>query len=189
MHLTFAQLRERPAIRIVENITDYTVDRTVEAITKLPATTTKLVVYVSSNGGGVENGLGLHDLIRLTHESGIDVVMLATGKCHSTATWLMTAVPVENRYATRHARFLVHPVSIEIASQTMELKPTRPDFYKPEDTHAPRIAEAYTLQETMRELFIKHTELLDTDLDRLFTGDNYFGASQARAYGLIGHVL
>jgi ATP-dependent protease ClpP protease subunit len=152
-------------------------------------------IILSSSGGSAEAAFGMHDMIHLASESGVEVNLLTTGLCQSAATYLMTAVPLERRYATRLTRFMMHAATIWNTTETVRLEPERPasllkvSASKGLELSGLNLAEGYDIQGAMIGLYLSSTNLDREQLLNLLTNDSFFGAEEAREYGLIGGVL
>jgi ATP-dependent protease ClpP protease subunit len=137
----------------------------------------------------------------LARESGVKVQLVVTGMCQSAGTLLLTSVPVEQRYATRHTRFMIHTCNVSGDGTSVQLKPIAPDKPAPwwrrlfmkrkraELLKSSLVAEGYDLQRAMTDLYLTETNLTQEQLIELYRDDSYFGADKALDIGLVGHIL
>jgi ATP-dependent Clp protease protease subunit len=65
----------------------------------------EITIYLNSQGGHVEAGDTIHDLVRFVRP---DVRMIGTGWVASIAALIFIAVPRERRYCLPNTRFLLH---------------------------------------------------------------------------------
>src|SRR2546422_11671667 len=66
----------------------------------------EITVFINSQGGHVEAGDTIHDLVRFLSPRGR---MVGTGWGASIAALIYVAVPREDRYCLPNTRFLLHP--------------------------------------------------------------------------------
>jgi ATP-dependent Clp protease protease subunit len=129
-------------------------------------------MIVHSQGGHVEAGDTIHDLIRAIAP---DVVMIGTGWVASAGALIYAAARKENRYALPNTRFLLHqplggmggPASdVEIEANQMLL-----------------------MRERLNRIFARATgqdyEKIARETERNF----WMNAEEARAYGLVHRVI
>jgi ATP-dependent Clp protease protease subunit len=130
-----------------------------------------IFLYVNSPGGSVTAGMAIYDTM---HYIKNDVATVAMGMAASMGQFLLTAGHPGKRYATPHARILMHQPLGGIGGTATDIR-----------IQAEQMA---ITKQTMSELNAKHTgqplEKIIADSDR----DNWFNAKDALAYGFIDHI-
>ena len=129
-------------------------------------------LYINSPGGSVSAGLAIMDTMRLIPN---DVSTLAMGLAASMGQFLLSAGTKGKRYALPHARVLMHQGSAGIGGTAVDIEIQAQNLEHVRDTVLGLIAE--------------HTgqPLATIEADSL--RDRWFTAEEARAYGLIDHVV
>jgi ATP-dependent Clp protease protease subunit len=130
-----------------------------------------IYLYINSPGGSVTAGMAIYDTM---HYIKNDVATVAMGMAASMGQFLLTAGAPGKRYATPHARILMHQPLGGIGGTATDIR-----------IQAEQMA---ITKQTMSELNAKHTgqplEKIIADSDR----DNWFNAKDALEYGFIDHV-
>ena len=130
-----------------------------------------IYLYINSPGGSVTAGMAIYDTM---HYIKNDVATVAMGMAASMGQFLLTAGAPGKRYATPHARILMHQPLGGIGGTATDIR-----------IQAEQMA---ITKQTMSELNAKHTgqplEKIIADSDR----DNWFNAKDALAYGFIDHI-
>ena len=130
-----------------------------------------IFLYINSPGGSVTEGMAIYDTM---HYIKNDVATVAMGMAASMGQFLLTAGAPGKRYATPHARILMHQPLGGIGGTATDIR-----------IQAEQMA---IIKTTLSELNAKHTgqtlEKIIADSDR----DNWFNAEDALAYGFIDHV-
>jgi ATP-dependent Clp protease protease subunit len=129
-------------------------------------------LYINSPGGSVSAGLAIMDTMRLIPN---DVSTLAMGLAASMGQFLLTAGTKGKRHALPHARVLMHQGSAGIGGTAVDIEIQAQNLEHVRDTVLGLIAE-HSGQPLA-------TIASDSLRDRWFTAD------EARAYGLIDHVV
>src|SRR3954452_6805529 len=129
-------------------------------------------LYINSPGGSVSAGLAITDTMRLIPN---DVSTLAMGLAASMGQFLLSAGTRGKRHALPHARVLMHQGSAGIGGTAVDIEIQAQNLEHVRDTVLGLIAE--------------HTgqPLATIEADSL--RDRWFTAAEARAYGLIDHVV
>ena len=130
-----------------------------------------ITLYINSPGGSITAGMVIYDTMQLIPN---DVTTIAMGLAASMGQFLLCAGAPGKRYATPHARIMMHQPSSGIGGTATDIK-----------IQAEQIG--YT-KKKMAELIAFHTgqkmETITADSDR----DRWFTAGEAKDYGLIDHV-
>jgi ATP-dependent Clp protease protease subunit len=134
--------------------------------------TKPVVIYINSPGGSVDDGFAIYDTMR-TMQS--EVVTVCLGLAASMAQFVLCAGTPGRRYAHRFSRVLMHQPHGQVEGTATDINIQAAQF-------------AY-LRSTMAQLTAQHTgqpvERIVADADR----DLWFTAEEARAYGMIDHVI
>ena len=130
-----------------------------------------IYLYINSPGGSVYAGMAIYDTMNYIKN---DVATVAMGMAASMGQFLLTAGTKGKRYATPHARILMHQPLGGIGGTATDIR-----------IQAEQMA---ITKRTMSELNAKHTgqtlEKIIADSDR----DNWFSAAEALEYGFIDHI-
>lgn len=131
-----------------------------------------IFLYINSPGGSVTAGMAIYDTMQYVNN---DVATVGMGLAASMGQFLLCAGAPGKRYATPHARIMMHQPSSGIGGTASDIK-----------IQAEQIG--FTKRK-MAELIAHHTgQTLDTitaDSDR----DRWFTAEEAKEYGFVDHVV
>lgn len=131
-----------------------------------------IFLYINSPGGSVTAGMAIYDTMQFVKN---DVATVGMGLAASMGQFLLCAGAPGKRYATPHARIMMHQPSSGIGGTATDIK-----------IQAEQIG--YT-KKKMAELIAFHTGqtvgtiTADSDRDRWFTAD------EAKDYGFVDHVV
>jgi len=130
-----------------------------------------IYLYINSPGGSVTAGMAVYDTMQYIKN---DVVTVGMGIAASMGQFLLTAGTKGKRYATPHARILMHQPLGGIGGTATDIR-----------IQAEQMA---ITKQTLSELNAKNTgqtlEKILIDSDR----DNWFNAKDALEYGFIDHI-
>ena len=128
-------------------------------------------LYINSPGGSVTAGMAIFDTIQWVPN---DVATVAMGLAASMGQFLLSAGAPGKRYATPHARVMMHQPSGGIGGTASDIKI--------------QAQQMLHIKKQMSELIAVHTgqtiEQIEIDSDR----DRWFTAEEAMAYGFVDHV-
>jgi ATP-dependent Clp protease protease subunit len=129
-------------------------------------------VIINSQGGHVEAGDTIHDLLRFVKPK---VKILGTGWVASAGALIYAAVPLENRYSLPNTRFMLHQPSGGVGGQATDISIEAQEILK--------------MRERLNKIFSVQTgqsvEKVERDTDRNF----WMSAEEAKEYGLVGRVV
>lgn len=129
-------------------------------------------MFINSQGGHVEAGDTIHDLIRFVQAP---VYMIGTGWVASIAALIYVAVPQEQRFCLPNTRFLLHQPAGGAGGSASDI-----------DIEAKEILRT---RDRLNRLFAKATgqplERIEEDTHRNF----WLDADGAQRYGLVGRVI
>ncbi|WP_405388926.1 ATP-dependent Clp protease proteolytic subunit [Streptomyces sp. NBC_01102] len=133
---------------------------------------TDISLYINSPGGSVTAGLAIYDTMQLVPN---DVSTLAMGFAASMGQFLLTVGTPGKRFALPNARIMMHQPSAGIGGTASDIaiQAENLEFTK---QAVERITAAHTGQSA---------ETVSRDGDR----DRWFTAGQAKAYGMVDHVV
>jgi ATP-dependent Clp protease protease subunit len=129
-------------------------------------------LYINSPGGSITAGLAIYDTMQYIT---CDVATYCIGQAASMGAILLTAGAAGKRNALPNARIMIHQPLSGMEGTAADLA-----------IHA---KEVLRIKQRMNEILIRHTgqslERIQADTDR----DNFMLAEEAKAYGLIDHIL
>ncbi len=128
-------------------------------------------LYINSPGGSVTAGMAIFDTMKWVPN---DVATVAMGMAASMGQFLLSAGTAGKRYATPHARVMMHQPSGGIGGTASDIKI--------------QAEQMLHIKKQMAELIAEHTgqtlDQIEKDSDR----DRWFTAAEAKAYGFVDHV-
>jgi ATP-dependent Clp protease protease subunit len=128
-------------------------------------------LYINSPGGSVTAGMAIFDTMQWVPNA---VATVAMGLAASMGQFLLSAGAPGKRYATPHARVMMHQPSGGIGGTASDIKI--------------QAQQMLHIKKQMAELIAQHTgqtlDQIETDSDR----DRWFTAEEAMAYGFVDHV-
>src|SRR5947209_15906132 len=131
-----------------------------------------IYLYVNSPGGSVSAGMAIYDTMQYVEN---DVATVAMGLAASMGQFLLCAGAKGKRYATPHARIMMHQPSGGIGGTAADI--------------AIQAEQMLYVKKTMAERIAFHTgqtvDQIEADSDR----DRWFSAAEAKDYGFIDHVV
>ena len=129
-------------------------------------------LYINSPGGSVTAGMAIFDTMQWVPN---DVATVAMGMAASMGQFLLSAGTPGKRYATPHARVMMHQPSGGIGGTASDIKI--------------QAEQLLHIKKQMAELIAQHTgqtvEQIETDSDR----DRWFTAAEAKEYGFVDNVI
>jgi ATP-dependent Clp protease protease subunit len=129
-------------------------------------------LYINSPGGSISAGMAIYDTMKWIPN---DVATVAMGMAASMGQFLLSAGSRGKRYATPHARVMMHQPSGGIGGTASDIKI--------------QAEQMLFVKKQMAELIAQHTgqsiEQIEKDSDR----DRWFSAEEAKDYGFVDHVF
>lgn len=129
-------------------------------------------LYINSPGGSVTAGLAIYDTMQFIKA---DVSTMCIGQAASMGALLLTGGAKGKRFCLPHSRVMIHQPLGGFQGQATDI-----------DIHA---REILLIREKLNQILANHTgQPMDTirnDTDR----DNFMGAEEAKAYGLIDEII
>jgi ATP-dependent Clp protease protease subunit len=128
--------------------------------------------YINSPGGSIYAGNAIYDTMQLIKP---DVATICTGMAASYGALLLCAGAPNKRFATPHARIMIHQPSGGFEGQATDAEIN--------------LREMLHHKRTLTEIMAKHTgqpiERIAADAER----DYWMGVEEAKSYGMIDQVL
>jgi ATP-dependent Clp protease protease subunit len=131
-----------------------------------------ITVFINSQGGHVEAGDTIHDMLRFLAPR---VRVVGTGWVASIAVLIYVAVPREERYCLPNTRFLLHQPAGGAGGSASDIEIEAREILKVRD----RLNRVFA-QQTGQPL-----ERIEEDTRRNF----WLTADEARRYGLVGRII
>ena len=129
-------------------------------------------LYINSPGGVVTGGMAIYDTMNFLQ---CDVQTFCVGMAASMSTVLLAAGTKGKRFALPNSRVMIHQPSGGAGGQAADI--------------AIAAKEILRWRKTLSEVISRHTgktpEQVDKDSDR----DYYMSAVEAKAYGIVDHVV
>jgi ATP-dependent Clp protease protease subunit len=129
-------------------------------------------IVIHSQGGHVESGDTIHDVIRFI---GPRVRMLGTGWVASAGALIYAAAPRENRFALPNTRFLLHQPLGGVGGQASDV-----------EIEARQIL---AMRRRLNAIFAEATGQTLEKIARDTERNHWLNAEEAREYGLVGTVV
>lgn len=131
-----------------------------------------ITVFINSQGGHVESGDTIHDMIRFIKPR---VKMVGTGWVASAGALIYVSVPREDRFCLPNTRFLLHQPAGGAGGTASDIEIEANEILK--------------MRERINRIFSLATgqpvEQIEKDTHRNF----WLGAEAAREYGLVGTIV
>ncbi len=131
-----------------------------------------IFLYINSPGGSVSAGMAIYDTMQFVSN---DVATVGLGLAASMGQFLLCAGAKGKRYATPHARIMMHQPSSGMGGSASDIKI--------------QAQQSLHIKKVLFELISEHTgqplEQVEQDADR----DRWFSAAEAKEYGFIDHVV
>jgi ATP-dependent Clp protease protease subunit len=131
-----------------------------------------ITVFINSQGGHVESGDTIHDMIRFVKPR---VIMVGTGWVASAGALIYVAAPREDRFCLPHTRFLLHQPAGGVGGTASDI-----------DIEAKEIVK---MRQRLNQLFSEATgqpiARIEDDTRRNF----WLSALEAQEYGLVGKII
>ena len=129
-------------------------------------------LYINSPGGSISAGMAIFDTMNWIPN---DVATVAMGMAASMGQFLLSAGTPGKRYATPHARVMMHQPSGGIGGTASDIKI--------------QAEQLVYIKRQMAELIAQYTgqtvEQITADSER----DRWFSAEEAKEYGFVDHVF
>jgi ATP-dependent Clp protease, protease subunit len=131
-----------------------------------------IALYVNSPGGLVTSGLAIYDTMQYIRP---DISTVCIGLAASMGSLLLTAGAKGKRYATPHAKIMVHQPSGGFQGQATDI-----------EIHAKDILATRT---RLNQIYVSHTGRELKDIEDAMERDKFLTPEDARDFGLIDEVI
>jgi ATP-dependent Clp protease protease subunit len=131
-----------------------------------------ITIFVHSEGGHVESGDTIHDMIRFVKPR---VKMVGTGWVASAGTHIYLAVPKEDRFSLPNTRFLIHQPLGGVGGRASDIRIEAEEILKARER----------LNRTISEATGQPLEKVEKDTDR----NHWMSPEEALEYGIVGRIL
>ena len=131
-----------------------------------------IYLYINSPGGSITAGMAIYDTMQYVQP---DVATVATGLAASMGQFLLSSGAPGKRYATPHARVMMHQPSGGIGGTVTDIRINAQLIL-----NMKQLLAELTAQQTGKSI-----EQVLSDADR----DRWFNAEEAKEYGFIDHVV
>jgi ATP-dependent Clp protease, protease subunit len=129
-------------------------------------------LYINSPGGSVSAGMAIYDTMQYVRP---DVVTVAMGLAASMGQFLLAAGAKGKRYATPHARIMMHQPSGGMGGSASDIR-----IQAEQMLHTKR---------QMAQLIARHTGRTVAEIENDSDRDRWFTAEEALEYGFVDHVV
>jgi ATP-dependent Clp protease protease subunit len=129
-------------------------------------------LIINSQGGHVEAGDTIHDMIRFVKPS---IKILGTGWVASAGALIYVAAPLEDRFSLPNTRFMLHQPSGGVGGQASDISIEAQEVLKMRD----RLNKIFSVQTG------QPVERIEKDTDRNF----WMSAEEAKEYGIVGKIV
>lgn len=131
-----------------------------------------ITIFINSQGGHVESGDTIHDMIRFVKPR---VRIVGTGWVASAGALIFVSVPIEDRYCLPQTRYLLHQPAGGVGGSAADI-----------DIEAREIIK---MRERLNKVFAEQTgqplARIEEDTRRNF----WLSATEAKDYGLVGSII
>ncbi len=167
------QLYESRTILIMGEINSAVAERVTAQLLALSAQSPEPIrLFIHSNGGHVESGDTIHDMIKFVTPR---IIMVGTGWVASAGTHIYLAAAREDRYALPNTRFMIHQPLGGVGGRAADLQIEAEEILKARERLNRTIADA-TGQPIAR---------VRKDTDRNF----WMSPAEAKEYGIVGTIV
>jgi ATP-dependent Clp protease protease subunit len=132
----------------------------------------EISMYINSPGGVVTAGLSIYDTMQYIRPK---VSTLCVGQAASMGSLLLAAGATGKRYATPHARIMIHQPSGGFQGQASDI-----------EIHA---KEILALRHRLNEIYVKHSGQKLATVEKAMDRDNFLSAEAAKDFGLIDEIV
>ena len=131
-----------------------------------------ITIFLHSEGGHVESGDTLHDMIRFVKPR---VKMVGTGWVASAGAHIDLAVPREDRFCLPNTRFLIHQPQGGMGGQAADIRIEAEEMMKTRER----------LNQTLADATGQPLEKVQADTER----NHWMSPEEARDYGIVGTII
>lgn len=136
----------------------------------------KIVIYLSTYGGSVYDGLAIYDLLKDV-QSEYEIDLICTGKIMSMGTIIMLAIDKDHRFAYKNTSFMIHQIASFAYGKLEDMKQD--------------VNECERLENLMSDIILVNTKLTKKQLRDIYDKkkDWYFNSEEALKIQMISKIL
>ena len=131
-----------------------------------------ITIFLHSEGGHVESGDTLHDMIRFVKPR---VKMVGTGWVASAGAHIYLAVPGEDRFCLPNTRFLIHQPEGGMGGRAADIRIEAEEMMKTRER----------LNQSLADATGQPLEKVQADTER----NHWMSPEEAREYGIVGTII
>lgn len=133
-----------------------------------------ILFIINSPGGAVDSGFAIWDQVKMITSP---VTTLITGLAASMGSVLSLCAAPGRRFATKHARIMIHQPSINaiVKGQATDLEIQAKEILK--------------MREALVDLYVKATGKDAKTIDRAIERDTWMSAEEAKQFGLLDQII
>ena len=131
-----------------------------------------IAFYINSPGGVVTSALAMYDTMQYIKP---DVSTVCIGQAASAGSLLLTAGAANKRYSLPHSRIMIHQPHGGAQGQASDIEI--------------QAREILRLRAKLNEIYVRHTGQKLSAIEKAMDRDNFMSAEEAKAFGLIDHVV
>lgn len=128
--------------------------------------------YINSPGGVVTSGLAMYDTMQYIKP---EVSTVCIGQAASMGSLLLAAGQAGKRYSLPNSRIMIHQPSGGARGQATDIEI--------------QAREILRLRERLNQIYVQHTGQKLDAIEKAMERDNFMSAEEAKAFGLIDHVV
>ena len=129
-------------------------------------------MYINSPGGSIYAGLAIYDTMQMITAP---VATYAVGVTASMGTVLLASGAKGKRYALPNSRIMIHQPSGGVQGKAVDIEI--------------QAREILSLRERLNQIYVDHTGQTLKAVEKAMDRDNFMNAEEAKAFGLIDHVI
>jgi len=166
----FADVNEEKIAEVIHSVLYFNeLNKQAEKDKVLPIT-----FYLSTYGGNADDMFALYDVMRNVRKNS-EIHTIGLGKVMSAGVLLLSAGTKGKRQIGKNCRVMLHQPSGGFQGQATDI-----------EIHAKEILD---LKSRLNEIYHKHTGKPIKDIEKALERDNFLKPEDAKAFGLIDHVV
>jgi len=134
--------------------------------------TKDIAFYINSPGGVVTSGLAIYDTMQYIRP---EITTVCIGQAASMGSLLLAAGTPGKRYALKHARLMLHQPSGGARGQASDIEI--------------QAKEILRIRQMVKDIYLQHTGQSVENIDKALDHDRFLSADEAKAFGLVDHVV
>jgi ATP-dependent Clp protease protease subunit len=131
-----------------------------------------IAFYINSPGGVVTSGMAMYDTMQYIRSP---VSTVCIGQAASMGSLLLCAGEKGKRFSLPNSRIMIHQPSGGAQGQATDIEI--------------QAREILALRKRLNEIYVRHTGQPIEEIERRLERDTYMSAEDARAFGIVDHVV